>query len=199
MIWFTSDWHFFHDRILDFHPKRKELFGNTVEEATEKMILLWNNTIDKKDTVYILGDLAFGTVEQKRKLFQRLHGNKVLILGNHDKVPDELKCYFNHITQIKNIKFKKSTYIFLPRDLETIMCHFPLFSWEHDYKGAIMLHGHSHGKVDKDDEQCEKFRIDVGLDSTISEYRPVSLEKIAKLVEKHDKKQKSKECNLDTN
>lgn len=28
MIWFTADWHFFHDRILDFHPKRRELFGN---------------------------------------------------------------------------------------------------------------------------------------------------------------------------
>lgn len=26
MIWFTSDLHFFHDRILEFHPKRKELF-----------------------------------------------------------------------------------------------------------------------------------------------------------------------------
>lgn len=23
MIWFTSDLHFFHDRILEFHPKRK--------------------------------------------------------------------------------------------------------------------------------------------------------------------------------
>lgn len=28
MIWFTSDLHFFHDRILEFHPKRKEIFGN---------------------------------------------------------------------------------------------------------------------------------------------------------------------------
>lgn len=38
MIWFTSDLHFFHDRILEFHPKRKELFGNTVEKAKEAMI-----------------------------------------------------------------------------------------------------------------------------------------------------------------
>lgn len=33
MIWFTSDLHFFHDRILEFHPKRKEIFGSTVELA----------------------------------------------------------------------------------------------------------------------------------------------------------------------
>ena len=128
MIWFTSDLHFYHDRILEFHPKRKELFGETVEEAKEKMIQLWNSRVDKKDTVYILGDLSFGEVENKRKLFMRLNGNKVLILGNHDKVPDHLKCYFNHITQIKNITFKKSVYPFLYRDLEVIMCHFPMLS-----------------------------------------------------------------------
>lgn len=93
MIWFTSDLHFFHDRILEFHPKRKEIFGNTVEKAKEAMIQLWNSRVSKKDTVYILGDLAFGEVEDKRKLFQRLNGNKVLILGNHDKIPDHLKCY----------------------------------------------------------------------------------------------------------
>lgn len=90
MIWFTSDLHFFHDRILEFHPKRKEIFGSTVEKAKEAMIQLWNSRVNKKDTVYILGDLAFGEVEDKRKLFQRLNGNKVLILGNHDKVPDHL-------------------------------------------------------------------------------------------------------------
>lgn len=121
MIWFTSDLHFFHDRILEFHPKRKEIFGSTVEKAKEAMIQLWNSRVNKKDTVYILGDLAFGEVEDKRKLFQRLNGNKVLILGNHDKVPDHLKCYFNHITQIKNIKFKKSVYNFLHKDLEVII------------------------------------------------------------------------------
>lgn len=38
MIWFTADWHFFHDKILDFHPKRRELFGNDMKEVTEKMI-----------------------------------------------------------------------------------------------------------------------------------------------------------------
>jgi calcineurin-like phosphoesterase family protein len=38
MIWFTSDLHFFHDRILEFHPKRKEIFGSTVEKAKEAMI-----------------------------------------------------------------------------------------------------------------------------------------------------------------
>lgn len=82
MIWFTSDLHFFHDRILEFHPKRKEIFGSTVEKAKEAMIQLWNSRVNKKDTIYILGDLAFGEVEDKRKLFQRLIRSRILNLRN---------------------------------------------------------------------------------------------------------------------
>lgn len=184
MIWFTSDLHFFHDRILEFHPKRKELFGEDIEKAKEKMILLWNSRVNKKDTVYILGDLSFGDVEQKRKLFQRLNGNKVLILGNHDKIPDHLKCYFNHITQIKNITFKKSLYNFLHRDLEVIMCHFPLLTWEHMEKNSVMIHGHCHGKIDKINKDAKVLRVDVGLDSEFANYDLVSLEKLANYFKK---------------
>ena len=180
MIWFTSDLHFFHDRILEFHPKRKKIFGDTVEKSKEAKIKWWNSRVDKKDTVYILGDLSFGEVEDKRKLFQRLNGNKILILGNHDKVPDHLKCYFNHITQIKNIKFKKSVYSFLTRDMEVIMCHFPMLTWEHKEKGAVMVHGHCHGKVDEINELSKELRVDVGIDSKFANYDLVSLEKLDK-------------------
>ena len=179
MIYFTSDWHFFHDRILEFHPKRKELFGTDMEKVTDKMIELWNNTVSKKDTVYILGDLAFGTVEQKRKLFNRLNGNKVLIMGNHDKIPMEQRCFFNHITQIKNQAFKKSIIPELSDNLEVIMCHFPLHRWEHCEKGSIMLHGHSHGKVDIDNNklniESNLIRIDVGLDGHLANYKLISI------------------------
>lgn len=188
MIWFTSDLHFFHDRILEFHPKRKEIFGNTVEKAKEAMIQLWNSRVNKKDTVYILGDLAFGEVEDKRKLFQRLNGNKVLILGNHDKIPDHLKCYFNHITQIKNIKFKKSVYNFLHKDLEVIMCHFPILSWEHKDKGSIMIHGHCHGKVDQINTNSKELRVDVGIDGNLANYDLISLEKLANYFDKYERR-----------
>lgn len=187
MVWFTADWHFYHDKILEFHPKRKELFGTNMKEVTEKMIQKWNSRVSKKDTVYILGDLAFGDSEQKRKLFQRLNGNKVLILGNHDKVVDYNTCYFNHITQIKNMKFKKSIFPSLSKDTEVIMCHFPIFSWEHIEKGSIMLHGHCHGTIDNDNATLalsKKIRIDVGLDSEFANYDLVSIDKLAKYINK---------------
>ena len=178
MIWFTADLHFLHDRILEFHPKRKEIFGDTVEKATEMMIQWWNNQVDKHDTVYILGDFMFGSAEQKRKLLLRLKGNKVLILGNHDKVPSWCSTMFNTVTQIKNITFKKSVYNFLHRDLEVIMCHFPMVSWEHAHKDSVMIHGHMHGKLDEYNTQSKDLRVDVGIDGVFADYKLVSLEKL---------------------
>lgn len=192
MIWFTSDLHFFHDRVLEFHSKRKEIFGKDIQSAKEAMITLWNSRVSKNDTVYILGDLAFGRVEDKRKLFIRLNGNKVLVLGNHDKVPNKLKSYFNHITQIKNLKFKKSVYNFLHRDLEIIMCHFPMLTWEHKEKGSVMVHGHCHGKVDKINEDSKDLRVDVGIDGKLANYDLVSLEKLANYINAVE--QESKKC-----
>lgn len=193
MIYFTSDWHFFHDRILEFHPKRKELFGTDMKKVTDKMIELWNNTVSKKDTVYILGDLSFGTVEQKRMLFSRLNGNKVLILGNHDSLPTEQRCFFNHITQIKNQTFKKSSIPEISGNLEIIMCHFPMYRWEHCDKGSIMLHGHSHGKVDLDNHNLNikdhLIRIDVGLDGQLANYNLISITKLNSHIEALKKKQ----------
>lgn len=192
MIWFTSDLHFFHDRVLEFHSKRKEIFGKDIQSAKEAMITLQNSRVSKNDTVYILGDLAFGGVEDKRKLFMRLNGNKVLVLGNHDKVPNKLKSYFNHITQIKNLTFKKSVYNFLHRDLEIIMCHFPMLTWEHKEKGSVMVHGHCHGKVDKINEDSKDLRVDVGIDGKLANYDLVSLEKLANYINAVE--QESKKC-----
>ena len=189
MIWFTSDWHFYHDRILEFHPRRKELFGTTMKEIVDNMVLKWNNTVSKKDTVYILGDLSFGTVEEKRKLFMRLNGNKVFILGNHDSVPDSHRCFFNHITQIKNMIFKKTVFPSLPKNIEVIMCHFPMFSWEHIENGSIMLHGHCHGSIDLQNsaELPDHIRIDVGIDSSFANYDFVSIDKLANFIKNYIK------------
>lgn len=178
MIWFTSDLHFYHEKILEFNPSRKTIFGKTIQESNEAMIAAWNKRIGKRDTIYILGDLTFGSVDEKRKLLQRLNGNKILILGNHDKVSEDQSKFFNHVTQIKNMKFKKSVHPFLLEDLEVVMCHFPMLSWEHREKGTVMLHGHCHGKLDNFNKESKTLRVDVGIDAELANYDFISLEKL---------------------
>ena len=106
-IWFTSDIHAFHKNILKHCPERQKICGAKDE---------------KKDMVYILGDFAFGSPESVRKLLDKLHGKKFLILGNHDKSSEHLDNYFVQITQQKLVTFKKSNFDFLDEDFQVFMC-----------------------------------------------------------------------------
>jgi calcineurin-like phosphoesterase family protein len=45
----------------------------------------WNSVVDPGDTVYVIGDLAFGGREPVAKMIRKLNGNIVLIMGNHDR------------------------------------------------------------------------------------------------------------------
>lgn len=168
MIWFISDLHFLHKNILDHQPLRKTLFGETLMEHDKKLLEFWNATVSKKDTVYIIGDLAFGEMSEKHKLFHKLNGNKILILGNHDKVPDHLKSVFSSVHTIKEMTFKQSVYPFLEEDFNIVMCHFPLLTWNHKTSGYCMVHGHCHGKLDDFNTDSEELRVDVGIDAKLS-------------------------------
>ena len=48
------------------------------------MIYNWNSVVSKDDTIYHLGDVGLGNDEQIKNIIDRLNGNKILILGNHD-------------------------------------------------------------------------------------------------------------------
>lgn len=66
--------------------KRTGLFADREDTAAHDAWLLdlWRSTVDKKDMVYILGDLTFFKSEDARHLLEKLPGRKYLIAGNHD-------------------------------------------------------------------------------------------------------------------
>ena len=52
----------------------------------QKLIENWNCKVSSEDTVYILGDFCFKMdKKQAINILKQLNGNKVLIIGNHDK------------------------------------------------------------------------------------------------------------------
>ena len=57
MIWFTSDLHLGHKAAITMCERPFE----TVEEMNELLICNFNSCVKKKDTVYILGDIAHRT------------------------------------------------------------------------------------------------------------------------------------------
>ncbi len=88
MNYFTSDMHFFHERLLgenDFAPR---LFAN-VDEMNQQLITSWNAVVKETDHVYHLGDLAMHPQYEKAnaeilELVSQLQGTIHLIKGNHD-------------------------------------------------------------------------------------------------------------------
>lgn len=182
-VWFTSDCHFGHKNVLKHCSGRADVGGfepDDVKAHDEWLIKVWNDTVGRSDIVYILGDFAFTPREELVKhVLPRLHGNKILTLGNHDKSSEGLKNYFNQICQIKEIKFKPQNYPFIKEESFLVTCcHYPMVTWNMKHYGSVQLHGHCHGKLDDYNDESTDLRVDVGLDSRLGNYRFLSLEDI---------------------
>lgn len=197
MIYFTSDNHYYHTRVIQYCNRP----FSTVEEMNEAMVLGWNYTVKPEDTVYHLGDfsMAFRAVELFPK---RLLGTKILIPGNHDF------CHSFH-KRSRNIE-NQSKWIskYLENGFEDVMaerwkidfygyanfqlCHHPYATdyelengdkyskWRPVDDGTILLCGHVHEKWKTKRSPKGTLMINVGVD--VWNFRPVSIEEIMQIV-----------------
>lgn len=181
-IYFTADTHFFHVNILKHCPDRPYSGTDDITTHDEWLIDLWNNKIEKKDIVYIVGDFAFGNKERVIRLMGKLHGIKHLIVGNHDASSIKIPSYFESVQQIKDLTFKASLFPFLEKDFYLALCHYPLVSWSRKNYGACMVHGHCHGRIDEYNRKTGDLRVDVGIDGALARTHGgfISLEELYK-------------------
>jgi calcineurin-like phosphoesterase family protein len=142
--YFWSDPHFGHANILTFktgfdliRPGFKD-----VDHMDQTMIDNYNKTVPPNGKCYWLGDVAMNAKAMHRCLPQ-MHGEKVLILGNHDTFkPDEYLKYFKKIYSWR---------YFGEFPIKFVACHYPLHPSAYDYRAGgvkkFMVHGHIHEKV----------------------------------------------------
>ncbi len=128
--YFISDLHFGHENMAI-----KRGFS-CADEMNEYIIQQWNSVVNKKDTVYCLGDI---TMEKTRDypLLLRLNGFINVVLGNHDlrqHVPLLLE-YVNSVAGM--INYKSSI----------ILTHCPIHPSEMDHRFTHNIHGHVHEKT----------------------------------------------------
>lgn len=171
MIWFTSDTHFNHSKIIKYCQRP---FLN-VKEMNEYLITYWNILIKPRDIVYHLGDFCFGP--NGTRILKQLNGNVHLILGNHDFRNYKNIDGFKSISKILNINYK---------NINITLCHFAMRVWHKKHRGSMMLYGHSHGTL----ESIENS-FDVGVD--VNNFKPISIDYIL------NKRQKPKEFALEKN
>ena len=182
-IFFWSDPHWFHDRILEF---TKRPFSD-LEEMNDTLIYNWNSVVRKHDAGYILGDISFGTRNQTDELISRLNGQIHIIRGNHDDSLDKFASRFASYQDYKEIKVKGQ---------KICLFHFPIESWHGANKGSWHLHGHCHGSL----VSTNGPRLDVGVDSvglfpiSIEEVRERIGDKIWTPVDHHRTKEESNDA-----
>lgn len=103
-IFFTADLHFGLRNILRDQTDRPFADRDDTEAHDAWLLDLWRSTVDKKDMVYILGDLTFFKSEDARHLLEKLPGRKYLITGNHDGSIKAYSNYFQTTAQILDLR-----------------------------------------------------------------------------------------------
>ena len=116
MVYFTSDLHLGHSKVLPIRP----MFHGDIEAHDEYLISMFNQRVRNKDEVYILGDLCFRSTKPVEYYLERLHGRKHLIVGNHDiswmEGVDELSKWFETVDNLRVIKHEKKRHLHNSRD-----------------------------------------------------------------------------------
>ena len=148
----TSDLHIDHANILTFDAPDGSAMRpySCLEEMQQDLEERWNKKVHKKDTVYCLGDIAFSRTGLR--LMERFNGRKVLIAGNHDRLP--AKLYLQYFEDIRGAYFHHGDSTMLGGLIFTHIPVHPKGLIGH-YRGNVHGHLHCHlvntdnGKVDE--------------------------------------------------
>lgn len=178
--YYISDLHFGHKNIIRYDNRP---FKN-VEEHDEEIIKRWNNTVKQDDEVYILGDISWYSPQKTVEIFNRLHGIKHLLVGNHDHKllkSKQVRDLFVEINDYKEIK--------LPDNKGIVLSHYPIPCFNKHYHGWIHLYAHVHNSFEANmmesirremielyDKPCDMFNVGCMLD--YMNYTPRTLEQI---------------------
>jgi calcineurin-like phosphoesterase family protein len=164
---YTSDHHFGHARIIDYC---KRPFATSVE-MDEAMITEWNRVVSTHDIVYHLGDFSLHYPERTREIFQRLHGRKFLIVGNHDlgrkgrlQEMHETLGWEQPPVQAMSVK-DNGRMVYLH--------HYACRTWPGQQHGDWHFFGHSHGNM----PAMGRSR-DVGVDMPDAGFAPMTFEQL---------------------
>lgn len=201
-IWFTADTHYGHTNIVKGTSSWEDKSGcrdfSSVEKMNNAIVDGINSYVKPEDILFHLGDWSFGGKSNIGKLRERLAVNVIyLIAGNHDTHIlnyDEYNELFTHVYPYREITIDKNS---------MTLCHFPICSWNRAYRGAWMLHGHTHDTLFKSRDENHWYNrskiMDVGMDTAYElygEYKPFSFEQIRQImslrqfisIDQHDEK-----------
>ena len=161
-VYLIGDTHFDHANIIRYCHRP---FRN-VQEMNRTLVRNWNNTVHAKDTVYFLGDWAFGRGARPAGHWMRqLKGHCFSIRGSHDRGVRGVNVVDSKVLHYGGYKF---LLIHNPDKRQT-----PWDGW--------IIHGHKHNNSMRNFPfiNGERRTINVGVE--LINYTPVSIDYLLSL------------------
>ena len=163
MVYVTADTHFGHDSIIEYCNRPFK----SANDMDNKLIKSFNMRIAPGDEVFFLGDFTLAHAQHGgyfRSILNRLHGNKHLIMGNHDHCKP---AFYNEVG------FQSIHYPYFEHD-GVLMCHDPALS--EAAQNRMVFCGHVHTLF-----MAQRNVLNVGVDQHA--YNPLRWDEAKKLWE----------------
>ena len=168
-VFYTSDTHFCHGRILALagRPFRD------IRDHDETLIQRWNSVVGDGDDIYHLGDFCHATEDEARVrgIFFRLAGRKRLIIGNHDVDGDG-----RLLPMLADLPWEEAPAeerAILDNGHSVILSHYPPAAGRKIADGSYFFYGHLHARLPMD-----RRSRDVGVDMPDVDFTPRTIEEL---------------------
>jgi len=173
LIYFTSDFHFNHNKSFIYEPRGFK----TIEEMNEAILSnMLNAGIQPDDTVFLLGDLMLNDNTKGMEYLRQLpSAHYCIVLGNHDTSTREMLYrslpFVDFIGFATNLNYKGYHFY---------CSHYPAITLNHDYDKplkarTINLCGHNH-TTDKWIDWDKGYIYHVELDA--HDNKPITIDQI---------------------
>lgn len=195
-VWFISDTHILHENIV--HNLGEGRPFTDMEHMVSTIRKNWWEKVQPDDTIFCVGDMAMGDIQESLKFFASLPGDKFLIPGNHDKLFSKKTVNYRARFQplyeevgftvldeiVKLVVPKPAGEGFEP--VEVLLSHYPYSEprMEGDRpdkyasirpkdEGMPLIHGHTHSRERFSDN---RLQFHIGVDA--NGFAPVGLPEI---------------------
>lgn len=188
-IWYWSDLHLGHDFVAKLRGFDETTYGTPSRWHDLHIKDVWNQHVQPKDHIWLLGDISGGRNEDYALDFiGKMPGTKHLIAGNHDSVASIHRNAWKQ--QEKFLKVFASVQDFARHRLkgqEFLLSHYPYVGDHADradryiqYRlqddGVPLVHGHVHDAWDYSDSESGAPMMNVGVDHWFE--RPANTEDV---------------------
>lgn len=171
---YTADLHFGHANIIRYCDRPYPSVGTMDAD----LVVRWNSVVSEADRVWVLGDVAMGSIEESLVKVGQLNGHKLLVLGNHDRpFYRDSRRFLEWEPRYRDAGFAEMfwgtvdhTVTDETRSQDVQLCHFPFYGDSKDQDrfpdlrpvddGQWLLHGHVHETWRQQGRQ-----INVGVDA----------------------------------